>query len=56
MTTDTQKTKQIAIYTRKSNDENLGNNVTSLDSQKTCCRSYINIQQANGWQVPGSLR
>lgn len=44
------KVKKIAIYTRKSNDENLGNNVTSLDSQKSCCRSYINIQQANGWQ------
>ena len=48
--TAVKKVKQIAIYTRKSNDENLGNNVTSLDSQKSCCRSYINIQQANGWQ------
>lgn len=43
------QTKLIAVYTRKSNDENLGNNVTSLDGQKVCCRSYINIQQANGW-------
>ena len=50
MTAEATKTKLIAIYTRKSNDENLGNNVTSLDSQKSCCRSYINIQQANGWQ------
>ena len=47
---ETKKIKLIAVYTRKSNDENLGNNVTSLDSQKSCCRSYINIQQANGWQ------
>ena len=40
----------IAIYTRKSNDENLVNNVTSLDSQKSVCRSYIGIQKEKGWQ------
>lgn len=40
----------IAIYTRKSNDENLNGEVTSIDSQKGCCRSYIGIQKANGWQ------
>lgn len=40
----------IAIYTRKSNDENLTNNVTSIDSQKSCCRSYIEIQKEKGWQ------
>lgn len=44
------KVKRIAIYTRKSNDENLTNNVTSIDSQKSCCRSYIEIQKVNGWE------
>ena len=40
---------QIAIYTRKSNDENLNGAVTSLDNQKTCARSYIAIQREKGW-------
>ncbi|HAZ08174.1 MAG TPA: hypothetical protein DCZ01_06575 [Elusimicrobia bacterium] len=40
----------IAIYTRKSNDENLNGTVTSLESQKSCCRSYIEIQREKGWQ------
>jgi len=43
------KVKRIAIYCRKSNDENLVNNVTSLDAQRSCCRSYIAIQKANQW-------
>lgn len=41
---------QIAIYTRKSNDENLNGAVTSIDNQKTCCRSYIAIQREKGWR------
>ena len=44
------KVKRIAIYTRKSNDDNLATNVTSLDAQKSCCRSYISIQKANQWE------
>lgn len=40
----------IAIYTRKSNDENLTGEVTSLDNQKSCCRSYIEIQKEKGWR------
>ena len=40
----------IAVYTRKSNDENLTGEVTSLDSQKGVCRSYIQIQKEKGWQ------
>ena len=47
---DDKKVKQIAIYTRKSNDDNLATNVTSLDAQKSCCRSYISIQKANRWE------
>ncbi|MBI4376144.1 MAG: recombinase family protein [Elusimicrobia bacterium] len=41
---------QVAIYTRKSNDENLTGNVTSIDNQKAACRSYINIYEDKGWQ------
>ncbi|HAH06918.1 MAG TPA: hypothetical protein DCM05_10395, partial [Elusimicrobia bacterium] len=40
----------IAVYTRKSNDENLNIEVTSIDNQKSCCRSYIEIQKAKGWR------
>ncbi len=40
----------IAVYTRKSNDENLTGEVTSLDNQKNCCRSYIEIQKEKGWR------
>lgn len=43
-------TVQIAIYTRKSNDENLNGAVTSIDNQKTCCRGYIAIQREKGWR------
>jgi DNA invertase Pin-like site-specific DNA recombinase len=41
--------KRIAIYTRKSNDENLNGAVTSIDSQKLACRNYIQIQKEKGW-------
>ena len=41
---------RVAIYTRKSNDENLTGEVTSLDNQKNACRSYIQIQKEKGWQ------
>ena len=47
---NTPKVKRIAIYTRKSNDENLTNGVTSIDSQKSCCRSFIEINKCNGWE------
>ena len=40
----------VAVYTRKSNDENLNGEVTSLDSQKSACRAYIQIQREKGWQ------
>ncbi len=45
-----QEIKLIAIYTRKSNDENLNGSVTSIDSQKSACRSYIQIQKDKGWR------
>ena len=46
---DDKKPVVIAIYARKSNDENLMGEVTSLDAQTGCCRSYIQIQKEKGW-------
>ncbi len=40
----------VAIYTRKSGDENMNGAVTSIDSQKAACRAYIQIHQERGWQ------
>ncbi|MBI4679171.1 MAG: recombinase family protein [Elusimicrobia bacterium] len=40
----------MAIYTRKSGDENMNGAVTSIDSQKAACRGYIRIQKERGWQ------
>jgi DNA invertase Pin-like site-specific DNA recombinase len=44
------KTVAVAIYTRKSGDENLVGVVTSIDAQKAACRNYIQIQKEKGWQ------
>lgn len=40
----------VAVYTRKSGDENMNGAVTSIDSQKAACRAYIQIHQERGWQ------
>lgn len=40
----------VAIYARKSGDENLNGVMTSIESQQAACRSYIQIQKENGWQ------
>ncbi len=50
ITEEKNKIVQIAVYTRKSNDENLAGEVTSLDSQKGACRAYIAIQKEKGWR------
>ena len=44
------KTVWVAIYTRKSGDENLVGAVTSIEAQKEVCRNYIQIFQENGWK------
>lgn len=49
--TDKKQTMNIAIYTRKSNDENLNIEVTSIDNQKLCCKNYILSQKDKGWRV-----
>lgn len=41
--------KRCAIYTRKSFQPPLGQEVTSLESQRTICASYIVSQQHRGW-------
>lgn len=46
---------QIAIYTRKSNDENLMGEVTSMDAQRGACRAYISIQKERGWQESSEI-
>jgi DNA invertase Pin-like site-specific DNA recombinase len=41
--------KRCAIYTRKSLEPPLGQEVTSLESQRAICSSYIMSQQHKGW-------
>lgn len=44
------KTSFCAIYTRKSTDENLHGDFTSLDSQADYCRSFIKSREPEGWK------
>lgn len=48
--TEQKPTIWVAIYARKSGDENLNGVVTSIESQVAACRSYIEIQKEKGWQ------
>ena len=41
--------KRCAIYTRKSLEPPLGQEITSLESQRAICSSYIASQQHKGW-------
>ncbi len=45
--------KQIycAIYTRKSTDENLNSEFTSLDSQREYCEAFVKSREPEGWRV-----
>jgi len=43
--------KWCAVYTRKSTDENLGGDFTSLDSQREYCESFIKSREAEGWRA-----
>lgn len=43
--------KWCAIYTRKSTDENLGGDFTSLDSQREYCEAFIKSREAEGWRA-----
>jgi site-specific DNA recombinase len=48
---DRKATKWCAIYTRKSTDENLGSDFTSLDSQREYCESFVKSRAGEGWRV-----
>ncbi len=51
MANDKKPLKWVAIYTRKSTDENLGGDFTSLDSQREYCEAFIKSREAEGWRV-----
>ena len=40
---------RCAIYTRKSSDEGLDGDFTSLDAQRESAMAYITSQQHEGW-------
>jgi len=44
------KTIRVAVYTRKSTDENLNGDFTSLDSQAEYCKAFIKTREPEGWQ------
>ena len=48
---DRRETKWCAVYTRKSTDENLGGDFTSLDSQREYCEAFIKSREGEGWRV-----
>jgi DNA invertase Pin-like site-specific DNA recombinase len=43
------KKLRCAVYTRKSTDEGLDKEFSSLDAQREACESYIASQRAEGW-------
>lgn len=43
-----------AIYVRKSTDENLRGDFTTLDNQAEYCRSFIGLREPMGWQAQAS--
>ena len=51
MITDKKPLKWCAIYTRKSTDENMGGDFTSLDSQREYCEAFIKSREGEGWRA-----
>jgi len=51
MANDKKPVKWCAIYTRKSTDENLRGDFTSLDSQREYCEAFIKSREAEGWRA-----
>ncbi len=47
----TKPIRWCAIYTRKSTDENLNSDFTSLDAQRESCESLIKSRKEEGWQL-----
>lgn len=48
-TIDMTQRKRCAIYTRKSAEPPIGQEITSLESQRAICSAYIASQQHKGW-------
>ncbi len=46
-----QNIKWCAVYTRKSTDENLNSDFTSLDAQRESGEAFIKSRKAEGWQL-----
>ena len=42
---------RCAIYTRKSSEEGLEQEFTSLDAQREACEAYVKSQKHEGWSV-----
>lgn len=51
MANEKKPVKWVAIYTRKSTDENLHGDFTSLDSQREYCEAFIKSREAEGWRA-----
>ena len=45
----TTKKLRCAVYTRKSTDEGLEKQFSTLDAQRDSCEAYITSQRAEGW-------
>ena len=51
MTTVSVKRLYCAIYTRKSTNEGLDQDFTTLDNQRESAENYINSQKNEGWII-----
>jgi len=51
MAEEVKRKVRCAIYTRKSSDENLNSDFTSLDAQRESGEAYIKSQQSEGWEL-----
>ena len=50
MTAAKPRLRRCAVYTRKSSDEGLDQNFSSLDAQREACEAYIRSQAGEGWK------
>ena len=43
--------RHCALYTRKSSEEGLGQEFSSLDAQRQACEAYVKSQKSEGWRA-----
>jgi site-specific DNA recombinase len=48
---DQRKKVRCAIYTRKSTEEGLEQEYSSLDAQRDAAEAYVSSQKHDGWEV-----